>query len=205
MIKTLPPVPELDYLMVMDSLQDYAYPRKALSDMIRRGQLLRIKKGVYVQSGAGIEPYSRQILANMIYGPSHVSYESALSYHGLIPERVEEITSATMGKSKLFSTSAGRFRYHHQPRAYYSTGYERLSLGRRRGYLIATPEKALADRALLERGRFSHRTMREFLFENIRLDEEDFRSLDTQLLAVLARRSGRRCLHVLCAVKKELA
>jgi hypothetical protein len=191
--------------MVMDSLQGYAYPRKALSDMIRRGQLLRIKKGVYVQSGAGIEPFSRLILANMIYGPSHVSYESALSYHGLIPERVEEITSATMGKAKLFSTPAGRFRYRHQPRAYYCTGYERLSLGPRRGYLIATPEKALADRTLLERGRFSRRAMREFLFENIRLDEEDFRGLDTQQLVVLAQRSGRRCLHVLCAVKKELA
>ena len=45
-----------------------------------------------------------EVLANLIYGPSYVSYEYALTYYGLIPERVFEVTSATTQKNKMFNT-----------------------------------------------------------------------------------------------------
>ena len=201
----LPPLPELDYQIVMDALKGYAYPRKALSDALVRGDLVRVKKGLYVQSGHGIPAYSREVLANMIYGPSYISFEYALAYYGLIPERVEEVTSATTGKSKLFMTPAGRFSYMHVSTSYYSFGFGRKQLGDERTVLIADPEKAVADRVIREKGGFSMRGMKEFLFDNLRIDEPGFRNLDRSVLAEASRRSGKQSLGLLLKVKDGLS
>src|SRR5680860_1304511 len=72
---------EFDYLALLRSLQDYAYPRDKITTMLRRGDIVRVKKGIYVFGDAHARrPYSREILANMIYGPSYVSLDSALQY-----------------------------------------------------------------------------------------------------------------------------
>ncbi|MBD3419338.1 MAG: hypothetical protein GF398_04390 [Chitinivibrionales bacterium] len=202
---TLPPIPELDYQVVINALKGYAAPRKALSDMLARGLLLRVKKGIYVQSGRGIDAFSREILSNMIYGPSYVSYESALSAHGMIPERVEMVISATIGKTRLFKTPIGTFSYIHQKPRYYAFGFNRLSLSENRGYLMAIAEKALADRVLREPGRFSLRDMEAFLFENLRVEPTDFRNLDAAVLSQIAKRGARRSLTVLERLRRSLA
>lgn len=200
-----PPLPELDYQIVMDALKDYSYPRKALSDAIARGDLTRIKKGLYIQSGRGIPFYSKEILANMIYGPSYISFEYALSYFGLIPERVEEVTSATLGKSKRFDTPGGTFSYRHFSNTYFSFGFSRKTLGDGRAFLIANPEKAVADRVLLEKGRFTVTSMRRFLFDNLRMDQADFLKLDTDLFKAAAILTGRQSLEMLRKVKEDLS
>ena len=205
MTTIFPPIPELDYRLVIDALQGYAFPRKALSDALTRGDLLRIKKGIYVQSGRGIPEYSKEILANMIYGPSYISFEYALAYHGLIPERVEELTSATSGKRKSFDSPIGRFSYIHLPVHYYGLAFFRKELEEERAFLIATPEKAIADRIFAENGRFSIRSMRQFLFENLRMDPSDFRNLEEAIFADAYRLSGRRSLELLYRVRKEMS
>ena len=101
---------EVDYRFVMDCLKNYASPLGKLSRILHSGDLIRVKKGLYVFG----EPYRRgnlsmEMLANMIYGPSYVSLEWALSYYGLIPEKVEEITSVTMKRKKKYDTPIGRF------------------------------------------------------------------------------------------------
>jgi hypothetical protein len=197
----LPLIPELDYQIVMDSLKGYAYPRKALSDALARRELLRVKKGIYVQSGPGISPYSREILANMIYGPSYISFEYALSYHGLIPERVEEVASVTKGKTKSFTTPVGKFTYMHLSTNYYSFGFGQKQIEGGRAFLIADPEKAVADRVFREKGGFTLRGMKDFLFDGLRIDEAGFRNLDKSLFAEAAARSGRRSLALLLKVK----
>jgi hypothetical protein len=200
----LPPLPELDYQIVMDALKGYAYPRKALSDALARRDLIRIKKGLYVQSGRGIPPYSREVLANMIYGPSYISYEYALAYYNLIPERVEEVTSATTGKSKSFTTPAGRFSYTHISTNYYGFGFGRKQCGDERTFLIADPEKAVTDRVIREKGRFSLRGMRQFLFDNLRIDPAEFKKLDRGIIAEASRLTGRHSLAILLKVMEEL-
>src|SRR5660398_214421 len=103
---------EFDYLALLRSLQDYAYPRDKITTMLRRGDIVRVKKGIYVFGDAHARrPYSREILANMIYGPSYVSLDSALQYHGLIPEGVEAVTSMTMKRARRFATPTGLFIY----------------------------------------------------------------------------------------------
>jgi hypothetical protein len=199
-----PPLPELDYQIVMDALKGYVYPRKALSDAIARGDLTRIKKGLYIQSGRGILPYSKEILANMIYGPSYISFEYALAYYSLIPERVEEVTSVTTGKSKQFNTPGGIFSYRHIPRAYYSFGFSRKKLSDERGFLIAGPEKAVADRVLREKGRFSVSSMRQFLFENLRMESTEFRKLNIDIFDKASKLTGRQSLEILRKVRASV-
>src|SRR5680860_1565975 len=81
---------EFDYLALLRSLQDYAYPRDKITTMLRWGDIVRVKKGIYVFGDAHARrPYSREILANMIYGPSYVSLDSALQYNA----RITNVTS----------------------------------------------------------------------------------------------------------------
>jgi len=66
------PYGEFDYQVLMDCLKDYAHPRDKVSDLLRKGHITRIKKGLYVFG----EEYSqgsvsREVLANLIYGPSY--------------------------------------------------------------------------------------------------------------------------------------
>ena len=96
--------------MLLDVLEGYARPRDKITQWLNRGIIVRIKKGLYV-FGESLrrKPYSRELLANLIYGPSYLSLEWALQYYGLIPERVEALTSVTTGRSRKFSTPAGLF------------------------------------------------------------------------------------------------
>jgi len=200
---SLPPFPELDYIILMEALHSYRFPRKAISDFIKRGRLIRVKKGIYIQKGPGISPVSKSVLASLLYGPSYISYESALSYHGLIPEAVHEITSATAGKSKEMHTPLGIFRYVHLPKKYYSFGYKSEPVDDYRSFLIALPEKAICDRVLLEKGRFFIKGMKSFLFENLRIDPEVFKNLDTGVFEEAAERYKRNSLHILFSLKKD--
>ena len=205
MLNKLPSIPELDYQIVMDTLKEYAHPRKTLSDLLHRGVLQRVKKGVYVQTGFGIQPFSKEILANMVYGPSYISLEYALAYHGLIPERVIQVTSVTTRKTKAFQSSCGNFSYTHVPIEYYRFGFIRQVLGDNRAFLIAEPAKAIADRVLAEKGRFSVRSMREFLFDNLRIDPSGFKTLDRNILTEAARLAGRQSLEILRKVQENFS
>ena len=59
-------------------------------------KLIKIRNGLY-ETEANTPSY---LLAGSIYGPSYISFEYALSYYGLIPERVTTITCATFNKRK---------------------------------------------------------------------------------------------------------
>ena len=89
---------EFDYQALMAALPEYANPRDKVTVLLRRGDIIRVKKGFYVFGDElRRRPYSRELLANLIYGPSFVSLDSALSFHGLIPERVEVVAFRPRG------------------------------------------------------------------------------------------------------------
>jgi len=80
-------------------------------------------------------------VAQRIYGPSYISFESALSYHGWIPEAVRSVTSASFGKAKEFRSPVGVFSFYRVPSNIFLEDVERSSSG----ILIARPFKALLD------------------------------------------------------------
>ena len=103
---------EFDYQTLLHGLGQYSRPRDKISDLLRKGVIIRVKKGIYIfGEDYRRRPYSREILANLIYGPSYISLEYALHYFGLIPERVEAVTSVTTGRSRRYATPIGLFRY----------------------------------------------------------------------------------------------
>ena len=78
---------EFDYQALLDGLREYDRPRDKITNLLRQGGIIRVKKGIYVFGERyRRRPFSRELLANMIYGPSYVSLETALHYYGLIPE-----------------------------------------------------------------------------------------------------------------------
>lgn len=137
---------EIDYNLVTSCLQNYASPRDVITRMLDAGELVRVKKGLYVFGKMYAKhPFSLEILANMIYGPSYISREYALSLYGMIPETVHEVTSMCSIRNKTFVTSVGRFSYRYLHKDKYSIGIQRMEIRDGIFVAIASPEKALAD------------------------------------------------------------
>lgn len=179
---------ELDYQALMAALSEYANPRDRVTVLLRRGDIIRVKKGLYVfGDDLRTRPYSRELLANLLYGPSFVSLDSALSFHGLIPERVEAMTSVTTKRPKSFATPVGSFVYRQSPRGGFHLGLDRREAGDV-AFLIATPERALADKLRNDRGHDlrTREDVARYLFDNLRIDRADFERLEPTRLEELA-------------------
>ncbi len=181
---------EFDYQMLLHCLRDYARPRDKIRALLRSGAIIRVKKGLYVFGpDYSREPFSRELLANLIYGPSYVSLDYALSYYGLIPERVETVTSVTCGKNRTFSTPVGRFTYWSIPLDSYRIGFDIIQLDERRSFLMATPEKALADKICRDRGSDirNDEEFKAYLMEDLRIDPGELLRLDLRQLKEIAQ------------------
>ena len=76
-----------------------------ISYLTKQGILIRLKKGLYTFGGFYQDSVDNIAIANRLYTPSYVSFDYALSYYGLIPERVYEVTSATLYAKKVFDTT----------------------------------------------------------------------------------------------------
>lgn len=194
------PFEEFDYQILLDSLRGYAHPRKKITSLLRKGEIVRVKKGLYIFGEQHRRaPYCRELLANLIYGPSCISLEYALHYHGLIPERVETVTSVTCGRSRSFDTPVGHFSYRAIPMTAYMIGIDRIELADGRAFLMAIPEKALADRVVAERGS-ALRTQKELavlLQDSLRIDAAALKGLDPEAIMTIAAAYRSRRLKLL--------
>lgn len=106
----------------------------------KRGLILQVKRGLYAfPDFLPPEAY----IANRLYSPSYLSLEFALSYHGVIPEMVYEITSVTTKAPRRFETLGKVYSYRKIKIAAY-TGY---IIEKQKGFSfrIADPEKAFVD------------------------------------------------------------
>jgi hypothetical protein len=112
---------------------------------VQEGYLIRIRRDFYlIKVSQNTPPVDSFELAPILFGPSYVSLESALQFHGWIPEAVPVITSVTVKKSKEFETSMGTFCYHHIPVSAFHMGVNQIH---QNGSIlfIANPWKAVAD------------------------------------------------------------
>jgi len=194
------PHEEFDYQTLLDILKDYSRPRDKISDLIRKEVIIRIKKGLYVLGeGYRRRPYSRELLANLIYGPSYISLESALQHYGLIPEHVEALTSVTTGRSRKFNTPVGLFIYRQTPLQAFRIGMTRVEMEDRPAFLIATPEKALSDKIREDRGTGiqSRQQMYAYVVENLRIDVMSLERLRPEAVLQIARGYRSRKIRLL--------
>lgn len=84
------------YEGLKDSLTNYLAPDIKIKRMSDSGEIIKLTKNLY-ETNKSILGY---MVANAIYGPSYLSFDYALAYHGLIPEAVYVYTSATYNKKK---------------------------------------------------------------------------------------------------------
>ena len=183
------PSEELDYGFVMDCLTAYKNPRVKLHHLLKINALVRVKKGIYVFGKKfSRRPYSPEVLANMMYGPSYVSLEWACQFYRLIPEKVTTVTSITTQRSRQFQTPLGLFTYDHLPLPVYPAGIILIRFSETQQALVATKEKALADLLVVRRGGFSSKKhFLETLFEDLRIDEDILNTLNLDLLNEIYR------------------
>ena len=112
---------------------------------VEKKLLIRVKRGLYyLGERLAAKRHHPFELAQLIYGPSYLSLETAMSFHHLIPEAVYTITSATCKRNKEFATSTRMFSYQHVPAENLFIGVERIQEGDYR-YLMASPWKAILD------------------------------------------------------------
>jgi hypothetical protein len=180
----LPKFP-FDYQYLMDLLKSYNSPRDKISRMIKKKEIIQVKKGLYVLSPDFGTPINLRSLANLIYGPSYISLEYALSYWGLIPEKVEEITSMTNKRNKIFQTPVGTFSYKYLENSKYSVGIQRIP-DETGSFLIATKEKAICDRLAMIKD-VNSKEMAVCLQEELRLDMDELPGLDIALIQEIAQ------------------
>jgi len=198
---------EFDYQTLLHALGQYSRPRDKISDLLRKGVIVRVKKGIYIfGEDYRRRPFSREVLANLVYGPSYISLDYALHYFGLIPERVEAVTSVTTGRSRRYATPVGLFRYRMIPLAAFRIGMDRVELDDGRSFLIATPEKALADKIRDDRGNGlqTQGQLMEYLENNLRVDPTALAKLNGEQLGAIARRYGSRKLQLLSNLLQRL-
>jgi len=126
--------------------------RNQFSRWKKQGLLVELKRGLYVLSrGERQTTLSRQALAAILYQPSYISLESALSHYQMIPERVDTVMSVSPKKTRVFHNPEGTFSYRNLQT---SLNFGFLAKKDENGYpyFIAEAEKALLDYLYLNLG-----------------------------------------------------
>lgn len=146
---------------------------------VANGSLIPLKRELYV-IGA---PYRRELpdlhkLAYFLHGPSFLSFESALSVWGWIPEAVHSVTCTSSKKSKVYETKIGRFEFFKIP-----TKFFYLETLRKENCIVASPWRAIGDILYFRRKNWKHV---EDISEDLRVEFSELENIDTESLEQLS-------------------
>ena len=159
------------------SLQEYSNKDTKICREVKNGNLIKIINGLY-ETDSNINGY---LLAGSIYGPSYLSFDFALYYYGLIPEKVTAFTSATFDKKKkkMYENQFGVFLYRDVPSNVYPLG---INLIEENGYIyqIATPEKALCDKLYTLSPIKNMSELENVLYNDLRIDIDELNKFNVQ-------------------------
>jgi predicted transcriptional regulator of viral defense system len=111
---------------------------------VKKGLLLKLRNGLYAFPDYAAKPNFTFFAANRMYLPSYISTFTALSFYGLIPEAITNITSVSPKKTTSFENALGVFQYHSINRKL-MFGFDLLPFDNGKSLQIAKPEKALLD------------------------------------------------------------
>ena len=169
--------------MAKYKLNNYSNKNNKISREIKKGKLFKIITGLY-ETDPNTPGY---LLASSIYGPSYISFDFALSYYGLIPERVSTITCATFNKKKRkqYNTKFGVFTYKDVPSSVYP---EEILLKQENNYSyqIATKEKALCDKLYSLKPLKNISNLENMLFNDLRIDIDEFKKINIKKIEKLS-------------------
>lgn len=161
--------------MIKNNLKEYSNKNNKICRDVKNGNLIKIINGLY-ETDKTVNGY---LLAGSIYGPSYLSFEYALYYYGLIPEKVTTFTSATYDKKKkkTYNTFFGIYSFRDVPKLVYPIGVKLIQEGNY-AYQIATPEKALCDKIYTISPVKNMTELENLLFNDLRIDVDEFKKLN---------------------------
>lgn len=153
----------------------YKNPKDKIKREIDNGKYFKLKKELY-EDNIKVEGY---LLANYIESHSYLSFEYALAKYNLIPEKVNVYTCATTLKkhNKLVENIFGKYYYSDVPNIVWNIGIKIITENEYT-YMIATPEKALCDLLYKKEPVYSVKQLKELLFDDLRIDEDEFSKLN---------------------------
>jgi predicted transcriptional regulator of viral defense system len=177
----------------------YALVKRAIAN----GEIIHIRRGMYCLA----PKYQKKsmnlyALAQHIYGPSYISLESALSWHGWIPEAVYTLTSVSFGKSKEFKTPLGVFSYNRVPQEVFYAGVERMTDETGDVFFMASPLKALSDYVYVHRKDWVGLGP---IVNSLRIEREEFENVNYDGFDMLLENyKSRRVQRFLKGLRKDL-
>ncbi len=190
------------YEMLLQELHNYAAPRSKISRMVDSGELFPITKGLYETKA----DTPAQLLAGSIYGPSYISFEYALHYHGIVQDTANTVTCATFDKKKKkrYENLFGVFTYRDVPSEAFPCEVKVIQDGNY-SYRIATPEKALCD-LLYTLGPVPNAEKLFYVLTNeLHIKEETLTNLDRQTVGFLSEKYHTTNIKRLCTLLKKLS
>ena len=170
--------------LLLSGKADERQTRLQMSRWVKAGRLLQLRRGLYALAPPWrkVEPHPF-LVANRLRRGSYVSLQSALAWHGAIPEQVPMVTSVGPGRPETASTPLGAFqcRYLAEDLRF---GYVKIEVASRQFAFVASLEKALLDLVHLTPGAASEPFLRELRLQNTG-------AFQPAALEELARRSGK--------------
>jgi predicted transcriptional regulator of viral defense system len=169
-------------------------------------EVIRLKPGLFLLAPELRKTHPHPfVVAAMLHSPSHVSFESALSHHGLIPEAVYQVGSVTSLRSRTFHTPIGVFSYIRVPADDSRAGVQALKVDGRSWVFVATPLRAIADLIYTRREVSWVKDGLAFLTESMRIERDDLQEISFESLDEICESlRSRRATDYLRALAKEI-
>ena len=184
-----------DFQSLSIRYKEYSNIYQKINSECKKGILVKIKRGLYTD-----DLYNdKEVIANICYNPSYISFEYALSYYGVIPEVVSTFTSATFRKknNKIYHMKDSTFDYRSVPDEVFPMGILIMKNSKDISYKIASKEKALCDLLYSKYPVRSIKDLKTLLFEDMRIDENEFLKMNVEFIKEIAPLYHSNSLNVL--------
>ena len=184
-----------DFQSLSIKYKQYSNIYQKINNECKKGILVKIKRGLYTD-----DLYNdKEVIANICYNPSYISFEYALSYYGVIPEFVSTFTSATFGKknNKIYHMKDCTFDYKNVPDEVFPMGILIMKNSKDISYKIASKEKALCDLLYSKYPVRSIKDLKILLFEDMRIDENELLKMNVEFIKEIAPLYHSNSLNVL--------
>ena len=168
--------------MLLYEYRDYSNIYNKIVYEEKHNNLIKLKRGLY-ETNKDADPFT---ISNVLLSPSYISFETALAYYGMIPERVYAIKSATFKKNKKkeYKNDFGLFLYQDVNSNAYPYDIDQIEIDGIK-VMIASKEKALLDLLSVISPRNNKKELVDLLFDDLRIDEVMFDNLDNDKIIKL--------------------
>ncbi len=176
LVQQLGHLPFFDLSMVLQvSGENKSKVRTQLHRWVKSGKIEPLRREMYTLA----DTYRKTVLypaviANELYRPSYLSGLWALSYYGIIPEKVAFYTSITPRVPRDFTNKFGTFQYSNIKQSNFF-GFSSHVI-QQQDIWLADPEKAILDLFHLNKGEWTIERLSSMRFQNF--DTVDYERLE---------------------------